>query len=89
MRKSLNGARPRANNVSPAKLAPEVKARKLAMVDAEVTITDIATAAGVTRQTAWQVYRGKKQSRRVKETFARLVGRPVEELFPPDEKRAA
>jgi hypothetical protein len=63
--------------------------RKVALVQSGYSITDVADAAGVTRQTAWLVFKRRTQSRRVQETFARLTGVPVDELFPPLDSRAA
>lgn len=65
-----------------AKLTPIQLRRKVALLEAGVTTVDVARAAGVTRQTAWEVLMGVCTSRRVAEKYAELTGKTLEDLFP-------
>jgi transcriptional regulator with XRE-family HTH domain len=65
-----------------AKLTPDLRRRKIALLDAGITAADVAREAGVSRQTAWEVLMGKRTSQRVREVFARMTGQPVKRLFP-------
>ncbi|MDB4906341.1 MAG: Winged helix-turn-helix DNA-binding [Gemmatimonadetes bacterium] len=65
-----------------AKLTPIQLDRKIGLLKAGLSIADVAREAGVSRQTAWEVFKDKCTSRRVQEVFARVIGQPVEELFP-------
>jgi lambda repressor-like predicted transcriptional regulator len=65
-----------------AKLTPLQLRRKTALLEAGVSIAEVAREAGVTRTTAWCVLHDKTRSRRIEEIFARVIGEPVEKLFP-------
>ena len=67
-----------------AKLTPLQKRRKIALLEAGVTTADVARAAKVTRQTAWEVLMGKCTSARVQQHFAKLTNKPIDKLFPPN-----
>lgn len=65
-----------------AKLTPLQLRRKIALLEAGVSVADVAREASVSRQTAWLVLMDRCSSRRVRETYARLTGQRVERLFP-------
>lgn len=71
---------PRANKSG--KLTPLQLRRKIALLEAGISVADVARAAEVSRQTAWEVLMDKCTSQRVQQHFAQLTGRPVELLFP-------
>jgi lambda repressor-like predicted transcriptional regulator len=74
---------PQANKVvRRAKLTRLQLRRKKALLEAGVSIAAVAREAGVTRTTAWCVLHDRTRSRRVEEIFARVIGEPVEKLFP-------
>jgi hypothetical protein len=62
---------------------------KAFMALADVKGVDIARSLGVTPTWVSLVLRGHKRSARVQGAIAAAVGKPVEELWPDEEHRAA
>jgi lambda repressor-like predicted transcriptional regulator len=74
--------RPKTQPDKSAKLTPLQLRRKIGLLKAGYTIADVAREAGVSRQTAWEVFRDRCRSRRVEEVFARMIGEPADRIFP-------
>lgn len=64
------------------KLTPQQLRRKIALLEAGLSIADVARKAGVSRQTAWEVLMDKCASQRVQEAYAHATGKALDFLFP-------
>lgn len=64
------------------KLTPLQRRRKIALMDAGITAADVAREAGCARGMVSQMILDDARSQRIAEVFARMTGRPIEDLFP-------
>lgn len=65
------------------------KQRKIALIEAEVSMSDIARALDVSPSHVSQVVRGDRRSPRVESAIAEAAGSTVEEMFGSLEGAAA
>lgn len=63
--------------------------RKIALLRAGVTMTEIARDLGITVQHVSHVIAGKARSPRVEQAVAAAIGKPASQVFPPANSAAA
>ena len=57
---------------------------RIEILRANTTMAKIAKAAKVSRGFVWQVVYGLRRTRRIRETIAQAVGKPIQELWPEE-----
>jgi len=62
--------------------------RKVLLLRAGITQTDIARELGITKNSINQEIHDRRTSKRIRKAIARAVDRPVEELWPQAKKAA-
>lgn len=63
--------------------------RKVALMRKRVSLAQIGTDLGVSRQFVSEVVRGTRRSERVEAAVAEVIGKPVTAVFDPREVAAA
>ncbi len=57
------------------------KQRKIALIEADMSMSDLARELGVTPSHVSQVVRGERRSPRIEARIAEVIGSPVDEVF--------
>ena len=57
---------------------------RIEILRANTTMAKIARAAKVSRGFVWQVVYGLRRTRRIRETIAQALGKPIQELWPEE-----
>jgi transcriptional regulator with XRE-family HTH domain len=70
------------NRLNKRKLTPLQKRRKIALVEADLTASDVARKVGVSRQMVTMLLADKTRSDRLEMEIAKLLRVPRNELFP-------